>query len=221
MQFNTISDFYNYRSNCLCGRKLETTFNYSSANYSEVFAAPSASYQINNDCILYPLEISYGRYQQHGNTKFELYCNIQNNKIHINTKDFSRTIISPLDFIRKHFTDKIQNELNLSLDRKCESNMCEYNYGFFTKPLNFDLNNNTYLPIELVSESFNLQEEDKSYRIITNYNDDITNIQYHTPQLQFILPAQEIVKISANKFSKYPLNKEFLISKLKTLILFS
>ncbi|CAB4196585.1 hypothetical protein UFOVP1290_105 [uncultured Caudovirales phage] len=221
MQFNTISDFYNYRSNCLCGRKLYTTFSYSAATFSDVFAAPSSSYQINENNITFPLEISFGRNQQNGNTKFELHCDVQNNKTYINTKCFTRTVISPIDFIIKHFTKEIQNELNLSFYRKCESNICEYNYELTTKQLNFDLIARNYNPIEVNTESFNLQEGDKSYRIVTNFNEDITNIQYHTPQLQFILPAQEVIKISANKFSKYPLNKDFLMDKIKTLILFS
>jgi hypothetical protein len=49
----------------------------------------------------------------------------------------------------------------------------------------------------------------------TNFSENITNIQYHTSQSQLILPVQEVMKISANKFSKYPLNKDFLIEKLK------
>lgn len=126
------------------------------------------------------------------------------------------------DFIKTHFTKQLQTGFNINLRLQCSHHSsCKYNYQLSTGPIIFDLDMMQLKPIPLISEHFNIDGMRNKYFFKTDFVTETTTITYNVPQPPFILGTQQVIQMNSEKFLRYPLEGEFLLNKLKTLLLFS
>lgn len=134
---------------------------------------------------------------------------------------FHKRHVSPEDFVKSHMTTDVQEKINIRLQRKCSNKQCEYSYFLSTAPIVFDMKTYKVSPLELQEETFRMNYHDNTYYFRTNFATEQTTITYHVPKAGFVIGAHENIQMKSEKFLKYPLEAEFLLNKLKTLLLFS
>ena len=214
MKFDTFADYFQFRGKCLCGSPLATTFTYSSADDDYIHIKPSGSYFVDKKelTLVFPLEIE-SRLSPHGEVAFNVVCDLRTKKLHVQTKSFTNTQISPLNFVEQHFNVVTQQAVNFKMLRTClSSEKCESFYELIAYPLTFDLRAGAYNPIEVECEHFNIRDDqERKYYFSTVFRDESTIVTYD----------REKMTLPLDKFSKYPLDREFLLNKIKTLILFT
>jgi hypothetical protein len=219
MEFSTFADYFRFRDKCLCGGALATSFTYSSHDDDYIHVKPMGSYFVDKKelSLVFPLEIE-SRLSPHGEVAFHVVCHLVTNKLHVNTKSFTNTQISPLNFVEQHLDIVAQQCLNFKMLRTCtSSNDCNSHYELIARPLTFDIRGGTYNPIQADCEHFNLVDNaERKYRFLTDFKTGNTTIHYDVTNKNsgsIILPLE--------KFVKYPVEREFLLNKVKTLILFT
>jgi hypothetical protein len=131
--------------------------------------------------------------------------------------------VSPDDFVRSHLTADVMEKVNLYFERKCPNKECPYNYALTSRPLSFNMKACKVSPVEPKDETFKLYYNENIYYFRTNFATGQTSITFNVPQpgRTYVFAPQEVVHMKAEKFIKYPLDPEFLLNKLKTLLLFS
>ena len=220
MQINTFAEYFRFRDRCPCGGSLATTFTYSSADDDYIHIKPTGSYFVDKKSLslVFPLEIE-SRLSPHGEVSFHVICDLMTNKLHVQTKSFTNTQISPLNFVEQHFNVVTQQAVNFKMLRTCMSSQkCESFYELIAYPLTFDLRAGTYNPIEVECEHFKIiGDTDHKYYFSTVFRDGNTVITYEKGRNE----GKGSIVLPWDKFSKYPLEHEFLLNKVKTLILFT
>lgn len=217
MQFETISEFLQFRGTCLCGNAFRIQFSYSHSSTDYVEVRPISSYSIKKDGIVFPLEIE-SRLHPHGEVSFEIHVSLNHNKISVHPKSFSKTGISPLDFIQRHFTLQSQKQLGLKLALKCSKiEECSYRgYVGVTVPLTFNFQTRQLVSFSMETETIHFVGEESLYSFNSKFNLNETTISIKSPTGQ-----TTDLKIESDKYLRFDFNKEFLINKAKTLILFT
>lgn len=237
---DTFYQFFKYRSHCLCGKELTTIFNHSFSNDDEYTTInPLGSYHFadNNSTIKFPCHLE-SRSSPYGEVDFTIVANVSSPSIKLlaefSQPHLTKVTISPGDFVKKHFTEEVQKKFNINIIRKCTAKIekkskygnlmvdCPLAYSIVTKSILFDFNKKEIVPINFLQETFVLSDDkDHHYRFNTNFDEGVTKITYSVPVLGFVLGGQETLEMPAEKFLKYPLDREFLLNKVKTLLLFS
>lgn len=236
MKFETFDQLFRFRPKCLCGKPVIMSFKYSSSftsKYNEnICVTPNKTHQIseNGSEVLFSFNID-SSVQKTVNIDIVAY---------ISSPDFSSTAaytsplikgqrLPPIEVVKAYLTEKIQNDLNLVVVFKCsqlfQDSPCSYT--LMTKPIIFDFNrgfNSTkgkIRPLELYEESFSIGSGTKTYRCRTSFEENKTVVSYRVAKPKFTIGGEESLIIPAHHFLKFPLDSEWLINKINTLVLFS
>lgn len=220
MQFETFDQFFRFRERCICGCPLSSSFTHSSHSDEYVDVKPSASYRVDkiNDRVIFPFEME-SRASPYGEVSFQLNAHIHQNRISIQTLSFTRTVISPMDFILKHLSHGIQRSLNIQIMRGCtKPKPCGAGYTMKTTPIVFNLRERIMKPFEINHEEFTIKEENHAYHFTSYFGTNSTKISVNgAPGTNF----KDVIELEADKYLRFPFEKDFLMDKAKTLILFS
>lgn len=150
-----------------------------------------------------------------GSSSFELLATYD--------KQSPNTGIDVEQFVNKHFSRSFQRGLKIHLRRECSNRgNCKMSYSLNTTSLTFDMIERTIDPINLHSETFHL--DDKSghrFYFNTDFLEKKTSIRFISPSQRFVIGEQDTIEIDSEKFLRFPLDHEFLLNKVKTLLLFS
>jgi hypothetical protein len=240
MQPQTFDQLFKFRKYCLCGNELVTIFNHSiHADDEYTTVKPTGAYQLidNNSKVIFPCNLD-SRAAPYGEVNFIIHANVSSPSIKVIAEfaqpHLTKIIISPNDFVRRHFTEDVQQKFNINLTRKCHARVeaklrqfsytqpCGFSYVLSVGPILFDFVKNEMKPISLLEETFTLvDDKEHSYRFRTNFTKETTTITYSVPKPGFVIGGQESIDLPIEKFLKYPLEREFLLNKVKTLLLFS
>lgn len=162
----------------------------------------------------------------HGEANFLVKSSITTGECHIEsaaypTYSYYKKTMPATEFVKKHFLPNVQEKLKLIMGRKCSNyERCEYSYTFRSAPLQFDVTAGQMLPIRLLDEAFIIKDGTKRYGFGTNFLENTTNVRSITGS-SHLNPSKTLVTLPAEKYLKYDFNREFLLNKLKTLLLFS
>lgn len=195
------------------------------------FIKPLAAYQLSKDqsTVIFQCCIE-ARTSPYGEANFNILSNVTTPDFKIKAEyvvgSHRSTVhgdISPLDFVKKHFTADLQNSFDIGMVLKCAAHSPEHRCGYVLNclPLKFDLDSNHILPIGLKSEEFEIRNGSMVYRFKTSFVDGLTTILFNSPMKGFVIGKQETLEMNSEKFIRYPLDREFLLNKVKTLLLFS
>jgi len=127
-------------------------------------------------------------------------------------------------FVQRHFTEDFQRKLKVFIKRECsDRGNCKCHYSLATTPLTFDMYDMTISPMELEGESFWLDDShhNRRYFFKTDFVNMVTNIKFVSPSPQHIIGNVDSMDIDVDKFLRFPLEREFLLNKVKTFLLFS
>lgn len=140
------------------------------------------------------------------------------------------------EFIKKHFNYASQLKLKINLIRTCKNAgvfcttpkgyLCQYSFRQKNRPITFNVKTKMMDPIELEEEEFHINIEKKnnhSYPIYfrTNYAEGLSKIVVRLPSKIYVLGTEQVIEMTSEKFLGFPLDREFLLNKAKTLLLFS
>ena len=240
MQPTTLDQFFRFRKHCLCGKKLTTVFNHSFSNDDEYTTVnPLGSYHFadNNSTIKFPCHLE-SRSSPYGEVDFTIVANVSSPSIKLIAEfchpHLTKVTLSPGEFVKLHFTEDVQKKFNINIIRKCTAKIerkgkygglmmdCPSAFSLVTAPIMFGFNKREIVPISFLQETFILSDDkEHHYRFNTNFTKGVTQITYSVPMLGFVIGGQNTLEMPAEKFLKYPLDREFLLNKVKTLLLFS
>jgi hypothetical protein len=220
MQFETFDQFFRFRECCICGYALSSTFTHSSHSDEYIDVKPSSSYRVDklNDRVIFPFDVE-SRASPYGEVSFQLNAHIHQNRISIQTTSFTRTVMSPMDFILKHLSHGVQRSLNIQIMRGCtRPKPCGSNYMMKTTPIVFNLRERVMKPFEIHNEDFTIKEEKYAYHFTSYFGLNSTKISVSgISGTDF----KDVIELEADKYLRFPFEKDFLTDKVKTLILFS
>jgi hypothetical protein len=159
------------------------------------------------------------RLSPQGEVSFNVICDLMTNKLNIQTKSFTNTQISPLNFVEQYLDASVQRSLNMKMLRVCmATEPCDSYYEIVAMPLSFNIRACTYNPIVPEYERFTLTDSrERKYYFMTTFASKETSIEYAKSKYE----DRGSITIPFEKFAKYPLDREFLLNKIKTLILFT
>ncbi len=241
MPLQTFDQFFKYRSKCLCGQPMVTSFPKGAAMDDEYTCMTGGHMETgdNGSVIRFQYNID-SQAVPYGDVSFIISSFVTSGAITISgagyNNPYTRPRMSLDEFIKCHFTHDLQVKLDLVMTRKCtnagiystnhKGNLCEYSYHQKTKPLTFNLRTKMMDPIEFAEESFFIGVERKnnhSGRIYfkTNFDDGTSKIITHAPSKGYVLGKELVIEMKSEKFLGYPVEPEFLLNKAKTLLLFS
>lgn len=234
MEFETFDQLFKYRPNCLCGRPLAMTFAYSSSlddDYSYIL--PEGYYKSEDGAEMIFNFALDGKKPPTGKSSFIITAKVSSPHFsmvstYTDSSKKDRRITST-EFVKSHFNLTIQESLNISMCFKCDGVVGEKQcfYLLQTSPIQFKYStgfnaaNGEIVPISIREEKFSLKQGKNRYYFNTSYLTNKTIITYNTPKSGFVIGWQEKIEVPAEKFSKFPLDQELLLNKLKTLLLFS
>ncbi len=231
MSFSTFDQFFHFRSHCLCGQPLVNIFpgsSYMEDDYTTVRAAYAKDHTENGSVISFICGID-ARTSPYGEVDFLVSVYVSSNSFKLSAsypKEFMyKKRLAPNLFVKHHFNIHIQDKLNIYLKRVCSSyhtdNKCEFGYALTTSPIKFDMKNQVIQPITLASEVFSISANDQKFHFDTNFINKETAIRCWSPKAGYVIGRQEVFHLNSEKYLKYPLEREFLLNKVKTLLLFS
>lgn len=234
MAHSTFDQLFRFRTHCLCGSPLTTMFRYSSFDNDYISVTPRGSYDLsqNGSLIKFACNID-SRISPYGEAKFDIYAYMASPTIKLVAEyvnphaEMMNTVMPAEKFVERHFDEDAQKGFNINLQRRCAvisfgPQPCSHHYILTTSAIQFDIKKKELLPITLLEETFDLLDDRQNrYRFTTNFAGELTSIIYTVPKGGYILGEQKIVDMKSEKFLKYPFEREFLLNKLKTLLLFS
>lgn len=128
--------------------------------------------------------------------------------------------LSADQFVKRHFNYDFQNSLKVIIKRECsDRGNCKLRYHLNTQLITFDMGNQIIDSIELNDEFFWIEDKNKIFCFKTDFTIGKTFIQM-TKQDDRV-HWHDCIEIDSEKFLRYPLDREFLLNKLKTLLVFS
>lgn len=218
MNLDSLQHMAKFRSHCLCGYELKTHIKFDAADSEYITITPYRSQYEN--IIDIPTKIKCNLDSQvspYGQVDFEIIIMPQSSRFHLGTNSAQDEV-----FVRKHFSIAAQLSLKIQAIRVCYGNpYCDIKYKLSTYNLVFDLDTSTIGGLSLFNEHFFIKENGKSYSFVTNFENKTTVIGYEKPQPRFILPATKFIEMNSDKFLRYPFERDFLLEKIHTLLLFS
>lgn len=225
MRPQTFDQLFRFRSHCLCGSELSTFFPYGSKlrdDYTFVNSVGSHHIDETSSKVVFLCNLTANT-SPYGRVDFMMECYVSSPTFKLTATKESKNIMSAEDFVKIHFTEDIQQAQCITLKRICsKGNLCDYHYGLSTQPILFDFKRKEIKPIDLAEESFRIKnDKGLGFYFRTNFTDGTTTITYTSPHSAFVIGTQESIQMKSEKFLKYPLNREFLLNKVKTLLLFS
>jgi hypothetical protein len=232
MQLATFEQLFNFRTNCLCGNPLSIVFNHGihmDDDYTVI--KPMSAYKLvkGGDQVAFPCCLE-SRLSPSGQVYFLILANLKDPSCSIKSEYYETGGVStvteystsPDDFVKRHFTQQLQTGFNINLRLQCSHHSsCQYRYQLSTGPIIFDMDMMQLKPITLISEYFILNGMRMKYYFKTDFATETTSITYNMPMPPYILGTQQVIQMNSEKFLRYPLEHEFLLNKLKTLLLFS
>lgn len=193
-----------------------------------MYLKPRSSYvfDINNNIAKFPLNIENVLLpimnEYNCSVDFTINSELNNNHVWLELDNKSEEIW--YDFIKRNFVLELQLELQIKISLKCfGSNFesCPYCYQLNSKFLTFDLYTGIINEISIESEKFKIRDNNHLYNFDIDYQSNSAVISYNTFSQTSILPVQNTINIPVSKIAKYDFNKEYIMEKTKTLLLFS
>lgn len=205
--------FLQYRTTCLCGANLYTTFSYSTAKIdNNIDVMPLGSYQVDEkeEIITFPFTIM----KNNNRIDFQLIAFINSNKFIMRTNSEKDK-----NYVEDMLSLDIQKQLGIVMAKRClGTGSCQYSYQLKSSNNIFYFDNYT-VDTCISAEFYKIKNNDLEYRFYINYLDDVTVINYKEDYN--IRSNEGRLELPTTKFSKYPLDPKFIINKVKTLLLFS
>lgn len=149
---------------------------------------------------------------------------------------YTKPRMSTDEFIKRHFNYASQFKLKLQLVRTCKNAgifcttpkgyLCDYSYHQITKPLIFDVKTKQMDLIELESESFMIHVEKKNdhsypFYFKSNFSEGLSKIVVRAASKNYKPGPEQVIEMPVEKFLGFPVEREFLLNKARTLLLFS
>jgi len=139
----------------------------------------------------------------------------------INSVSGHITKCSARELVKKYFIEELQGNLNITYVRMCSNDNCSSSFKLSSSKILFDFENNTLHNFSPSSEILTITNNDLIYRFITSYQTRTTHLEYEAKQQNGIQPVIKKIDMNMEQYIKYPMNREFLFKKIKTLLLFS
>lgn len=218
MNLQSLSQFYNLRSSCLCNHPLYSTFLYSSYDDDYISVKPLRSHEvdkaINTGTIKFSFQIS-SNIVPYGETYFYIIADIKSStfKYYIES---NKSTDPNVDLVKYHFgSPNLQNSLNIKICLKCSDRMnincVGVDYNLHSGNIIFDFNTMTVTATN-INEIIKLH----ACEIKTNINDNETTFSYHS-----LKEKNMTFKMNAEKFLSIPFTKDHLAEKIKLYSVFS
>jgi hypothetical protein len=234
----TIKQFLEYKNICYCGTPLSVTFNYSYAKYDvpichfhmkqivsikyngkyTVTASLDKRHAIFDDFTIFSFLLNVPN--EKIDIKFEIIADHSNNSIRIVinsivghiTKNYAR------ELVKKYFIEELQKNLNITYIKTCPNKECKSSFKISSSKILFDLEKCTLSNFYTSNENLEIIDNDYIYRFTTSYEDNTTHLEYkHKNKNNFM----QKIDMNMDQYTKYPMNRDFLFKKIKTLLLFS
>lgn len=207
----SLGQFLKYRTHCLCGSQLTTNFSYSTAKIGNATISPAGSYYLDKlkESIIFPFTIEFVKERVH----FELISFLHSNSFVLRINN-NATVA---EFIKEKFSQDIQSQISINMNRGCSSHYCNYSYKLYSVNTIFDFSNYT-VTTNVSSEHYKIVDKELLYEFYINSKNDTATIMCYSIGRYDRVPD---LILPADKFLEYPFNAEFIINKVKTLLLFS
>jgi hypothetical protein len=228
MRAQTFDQLFNLRPNCPCGSKLITLVSRGNAiddEYTFVAFVGSHHWSETNEGVSFLGNIG-SNVTPYGQAEFLIKCSMNSSNFELIAaydKQSPNTQLPADQFVKRHFNTEFQQKIKVFIKRECSNRgECRCHYSMSTSFLTFDMYEQTISPIEIEGESFWLEDNSNHrYFFKTSFKEGITSIRFVSPSPKYIIGEVDSMEIDADKFLRFPLEREFLLNKAKTFLLFS
>ncbi len=229
MLATTFDQLFSLRSNCPCGSPLFTIVS-RGANIDDdyTFVNCVGTHHWNDygeEGIAFLINLSSNAFP-YGQAEFLIKCPMDKPNFELLAayeKESHRNGMTAEQFVKRHFTFGLQFKQKIHVKRECANRgNCKCNYTLVSDNITFDMDTQQLNQMKFGAEDFSLVDDnDRRIYFQTDFESGITNIKYINHSARFTIGKQESFELETEKFLRYPLDREFLLNKVKTFLLFS